>query len=268
MMMYFIRKVAAIGMAAVMAACTLFPIKAEEPIERTVNSSWDFETQEDFDEWDLIDNDGDGLNWQWVHDSEDAEWWLSAYSGEGAAYSVSFVYNDSGYGGHQIDPDNLMISPEITGATYVSFWMRADDIYEYYDDDPVGVYVIDENGNSEMMDCYTTWYEWEHHIVDISEYRNQNIRIALRHFNTTDMGFAVILDLVETDGIRTDASVYEPGDVDMNGLINASDAMLALRYAMGLTSLSQQQVVLADIDESGYVDFTDGMLIMRLAMGL
>ena len=262
------RRIISLAVSLAIAVCGILPAAAERIPTRTVNTSWDFETQEDFDSWTLIDNDGDGRNWYWVHDAEDAEWWLTPYSGDGAAYSVSFVYNDSGYGGHQIEPDNFMISPELVGATYLSFWMRADDTDEYYDDDPVGVYAIDDQGNYEMLACYTTWYTWEQHVVDLSAFQGQNIRVALRHFNTTDMGFAVIIDLIETDGIPGDTEPYSLGDVDMNGVINAADAMLTLRHAMSLITLNESQQQLADIDRNGVVDFSDGTRIMRAALGL
>lgn len=58
------------------------------------------------------------------------------------------------------------------------------------------------------------------------------------------------------------------GDVDHDGVITIADSVLALRCAMGLLSLSDEDLFLADVSGDGTVDIADALMIMRYAMGL
>ena len=60
----------------------------------------------------------------------------------------------------------------------------------------------------------------------------------------------------------------QKGDVDMNGKIEAADARLALRKAVGLEELSVEALMLADMDKDGTVTSADARLVLRLAVGL
>ena len=61
---------------------------------------------------------------------------------------------------------------------------------------------------------------------------------------------------------------YTPGDVDNSGTVDVADALLALRYAMGLITLSDNAFSAADVNGSGNVDVADAVTILRYAMGL
>ncbi|MBR3297639.1 MAG: choice-of-anchor J domain-containing protein [Clostridia bacterium] len=58
------------------------------------------------------------------------------------------------------------------------------------------------------------------------------------------------------------------GDVDLNGEIGTADALLALRYVMGLVDLTDAQLANADADGDGSVTIIDSLLILRAAMEL
>gem|GEM_PF-1991319 len=58
------------------------------------------------------------------------------------------------------------------------------------------------------------------------------------------------------------------GDVDGNGSVNVTDAVLALRHAMGLITLTGEQLARGDVDGNGTVNVTDAVTIMRKAMGI
>ena len=58
------------------------------------------------------------------------------------------------------------------------------------------------------------------------------------------------------------------GDVDANGKVDATDARLALRAAVGLDTLTDEGKQAADVDVNGTVDATDARLILRAAVGL
>ncbi len=53
------------------------------------------------------------------------------------------------------------------------------------------------------------------------------------------------------------------GDADCNGAVNSSDALLVMRYSMGLAEITEQGLVNADMNGRGGVNTTDAILIMR-----
>ena len=61
---------------------------------------------------------------------------------------------------------------------------------------------------------------------------------------------------------------YAPGDVDMDGNVTISDALAAMRYAMGTMQLTEQQIQLADVDGNPGVSVSDALTIMRMAIGV
>lgn len=58
------------------------------------------------------------------------------------------------------------------------------------------------------------------------------------------------------------------GDADENGSVSIADAILALRHAMGLSTVSGQGFINADVDNNGAVTTADAISILRMAMGL
>ena len=61
---------------------------------------------------------------------------------------------------------------------------------------------------------------------------------------------------------------YLPGDIDMNGAVEAADALLALRYSMELIELSELQIEIGDLDGDGVLTAADALMILRLSMDL
>ena len=58
-----------------------------------------------------------------------------------------------------------------------------------------------------------------------------------------------------------------PGDADGDGEVTVADALLVMRYAMGIIS-ELPCPGNADMDASGSIDISDALLIMRYAMGV
>ena len=58
-----------------------------------------------------------------------------------------------------------------------------------------------------------------------------------------------------------------PGDVDCSGAVNVVDALIALRYSMGMVTLDEQGMLNGDMNGDGTVSATDAVMILRLAMG-
>ena len=56
------------------------------------------------------------------------------------------------------------------------------------------------------------------------------------------------------------------GDVDGDGIVTVSDALLAMRGAMGTITLTASQLAHADLDGDGTVTASDALAIMRMAM--
>lgn len=85
-------------------------------------------------------------------------------------------------------------------------------------------------------------------------------------------------DFVGWNGIYTDITsdrtiiafyAIQPliGDVDFDGAITTADALTVLRYSLGITQLSDLQLLRADYNSDGYVDALDALMLMRLALG-
>lgn len=60
---------------------------------------------------------------------------------------------------------------------------------------------------------------------------------------------------------------YEIGDVDMNGIVNVSDATLIQYYASSIKDLSYYQLSLADVNGDGVVNVLDATQIQRILVG-
>ncbi len=62
------------------------------------------------------------------------------------------------------------------------------------------------------------------------------------------------------------ASTY--GDLNDDGAVNSSDALLVLNYTTSLTEFSNSQRVFADVNIDGEVNSSDSLLILQRAVGL
>ncbi len=58
------------------------------------------------------------------------------------------------------------------------------------------------------------------------------------------------------------------GDSDLNGTVEITDALLALRFAIALLSPNEAQLLAADVNENGSVDLDDSLRILRMAMAI
>ncbi len=58
------------------------------------------------------------------------------------------------------------------------------------------------------------------------------------------------------------------GDVNGDGNVNANDALMLMRYALGLVELTPAQLAVADINGDDRVDANDALMLMRKSLGL
>lgn len=63
-------------------------------------------------------------------------------------------------------------------------------------------------------------------------------------------------------------SSFQAGDVDGDGTVTITDALLAMRSAMGIIELNDDQFSRANIDGDSDVDLSDAVTILRIAMGI
>ena len=183
----------------------------------------------DFDDgsmegWETIDADGDGYNWRITTDIMGP-----GYGHNGSRYCViSQSFNNDTIGA--LTPDNYLVTSEkylIKDGSQLSFYVCAQDATwsaEHY-----GI-AISTTGNSSPEDFTMIWEEtltakdrsalrlqdnsrngskpqgaWYHKKLDLSEYAEQEIYIAFRHFNCTDQFYIDVDDISlvsETKGNR------------------------------------------------------------------
>ena len=150
--------------------------------------------------WIILDEDGDGYTWE--SSTNPASYYAASVdlSGTGHNQSNGFILSGS-YSNvlaTALTPDNWLITPALAipsqGAT-LSFFVSAQDAS--YANEHYGVYVsttgtavsdftllyeedLDENGGPRAQGT------WKEKIVNLP-YGGQNIHIAIRHFNCTDM---------------------------------------------------------------------------------
>ena len=58
------------------------------------------------------------------------------------------------------------------------------------------------------------------------------------------------------------------GDTDCDGTLSVTDALLVMRYSMGIALVSEQGIVNGDMDGSGTLTATDAILIMRAVLAM
>ena len=80
-------------------------------------------------------------------------------------------------------------------------------------------------------------------------------------------GFVMLFSSLPPTGAQ-DVVKPKTGDVDLSNKIDAADARLALRAAVGLEKLSAEKTLNADADRSGDITAADARLILRKAVGL
>ena len=161
--------------------------------------------------WTNIDADGDGNVWQNGSASG-----LPGHNGStGMLFSQSYI----NYVG-ALNPDNYIVSPtkiSVQAGSAISFWACAQDAA--YAGEHYGV-AVSTAGNTSANDFTTIWEEtmtakraqtdayansevrgtrdqgaWYQKTIDLSAYAGQEIWVAIRHFNCTDMFYLDIDDI-------------------------------------------------------------------------
>ena len=147
---------------------------------------WDFEDEAQLDDWMALDNDGDGINWQYFNNTGLESGRMIAHSGEGLVASASYDKTS----GSILYPDNWLISPVVTLGGGLSLWACGQDAD--YAEEVFAVYVCVGTPTSiydfvKISDDITATGEYVEYCFDLSPYAGQEGCIAIRHYNVHDM---------------------------------------------------------------------------------
>jgi hypothetical protein len=168
----------------------LFAYKYEVP-PQSVEATDFYENFEGDFVWETIDADGDGNNWG-------TDYWGEGLYYDGSKAAVSYSWLDV-----VLYPDNWMVSPEFTigeGEKWLSYFAASAnqgagaDIDEHWQ-----VIVIPEGMDVTdgivVEETTMTTAKLTEHLVDLSQFAGETVRIAFRHFNCSDE-YTLIIDAV------------------------------------------------------------------------
>ena len=207
--------VAAFTLPAVASVSANYYPDANNPESPYVEVSWmgSYIYSEDFesgfpDGWAVIDADGDGNNWFEITNNST----IPGHNGSNG------LMTSASYTNVAVTPNNYLVTPQFTansGSTF-SFWACAQDASWPSEHFGVAVSTTSQT-NAGSFTTVQEWTmtakdsgtasigrdgktramgNWHQYTVDLSNYANQNIYVAIRHFNCTDM-FRLNVDDVE-----------------------------------------------------------------------
>jgi len=189
------------------------------PVPPTPPTGEDLEYGFEADEegWTSIDADGDGYEWFSLNPTNNTNN-IPGHNG-----SVGHMTSAS-YQSGALTPDNYLVSPEKAAYTQISFWACGQDAL--WAAEHFGV-AVSTTGNTSAAD-FTTIQEWTltakdsgiasvgregqtrdqgawyEYTVDLSSYAGQDIWVAIRHFNCTDMFRINVDDVTLSTGSKGD----------------------------------------------------------------
>ncbi len=197
-------------------------------------TSWDvrykptvsFETGELPVGWTAIDADGDGYSWEVTETGDRSN------SGNYTVSSASYINNVGA-----LEPDNWLVSPEVTLGGSFSFWAAGQDAS--YAAEHFAVYVS-TTGNTDPADFvrvapetedeeYVATGSYKKYSVDLSQFNGKGY-VAIRHFNITDM-FRLNID---------DISIVEPDKQEWTELDGQTSHPVALEELTPATGYEVQ----------------------------
>ncbi len=155
--------------------------------------------------WTIIDGDGDGFGWSTLLEGTEIE------------AMTSLSYDNATY--NALTPNNWLISPKLhtnAGATITLGWTV--ESAQSYPAEHYGVYVSTTTTDTNSFTLVNEWTLTTGTAtpmnVDLSTYAGQDIYIAFRHFNCTDMYVLAIDDINVYEG------AYVPDTLTMTFAVN------------------------------------------------
>ena len=157
--------------------------------------------------WTIIDADGDGYTWQLPTSTS----W-GVHSGTSCMTSASYINNLGA-----LTPDNWLITPQlaVSAGDSISFWYKGQDAD--YAAENFGVYVSTTGtATSDFTSIYqgTADSVYQRLALSLATYAGQNIYVAIRHYNITDM-FWLNIDDIQFGSIPTAPTIAPlPASID------------------------------------------------------
>ena len=154
-----------------------------------IDMLWNFESEDELDDWIMIDADGDGFGWGYF-DTSSTNVCYDAEFGTGVLSSESYTYSGSPL---HLDPDNWALTPEIevpedNGYINISFVFAGCNDTWYAEH--FGVYVgtgTDISAYKLLFDYTIDTQGWSSIAFDLNDYVGQTVRIAFRHYDSYDV---------------------------------------------------------------------------------
>ena len=184
-------------------------------------------------------------SYPWVVDMENTSPRLAAKSG-----NATYSYTDS----------TLSVTVTMNAGDTMSFDWKVESEYNY---DKLTFYV--NNTSNSVISGTVDWATVTYTAPSTGSY-------TFKWTYSKDGSVNTGADTAWVDNVFVPGYVQEidyiPGDVDMNGVVEAADALLALRSAMHMIALSDLQIEIGDMDGDGVVTAADSLVILRIAMGI
>lgn len=143
----------------------------------------------------------------------------------------------------------------------------ADDYY--YASDAFDEWVVDTAAqDSTIPFYYAQTYTVENHWIDTLNEKNVKIELAGLYKNSTNFKFETtdgepLILTAEGKLEYVDVADLALGDVNGNGVVDARDAVMVLKYLVGLRTCASDQIERMDVDGSGKVTTIDAVYILR-----
>jgi len=177
------------------------------------------------DGWLNLDENGDGYDWTIVGDPGHAP-----YDGDYAVMSES-------WDGAPLEPDNWLITHQLTNVTddwELSFYVKAQD-----PDWPAENYDVLISTTGTDTGDFTSIYndvleddEWEQVTLSLADYAGEDIYIAFRHHDVTDM-FQILIDAIQVEGTPGEDdndNGEDPDDLIYTGVAQVEAGTLEYKY--------------------------------------
>lgn len=177
------------------------------------------------------------------------------------ANSVWYVFNAK----YTADQEVTVIDGE-TGTSRTEIWQHYGD---KFDENAVDSVVKD----STITFYYAQTYTLESHWIDTLNRKNVKIELAGLYkdstrfkFETTDGEPLILTSEGTLEFTNTSSAVL--GDVNGDGAVTARDAVLVLKYLVGLRTCADDQIARMDVDGSGKPSTIDAVYLLRYVAGL
>ena len=204
-------------------ACSNYQVRYRKKLDASYSTSFDNGLP---DGWSTFDNDDDEHNWT----CEDGTKKGMAHSGNGSMYSASYINN---YG--TLEPDNWLVSPQITLGGTMKVWLKGQDGDDYREH--FAIYLsttggsksdfVDASGNLQsgvvtLVPETETTNEYQEYTANLSTYGERGY-IAIRHFNCYDQFYLVLDDFSVSNANEGEWTVVSGGSPAGTALTSLDD---------------------------------------------